>query len=246
MNTFRQLFIVALIAGAISGIFVSVVHETTTVPVILAAEVYESAGEAEPARSAATADSVASAEVAGHYHGTHEHNAEAWTPADGFERTFYTTLADVLTGIGFALLLVAGYRIWGGQMNWRNGLYWGLAGFISIVLAPSLGLPLEVPGTQAAPLLPRQVWWAATVLLTGGGIAMILLKRQAVWCLAGLVLIVIPHAIGAPQPAEYGSVAPEAIAHRFIVAATIAGLLFWCALGTLTGFFYGRLVKASA
>lgn len=238
MNTFRQLFIIALIAGAISGIFVSVVHETATVPVILAAEVYENAGEAEPAQPAAATSAETTEE-----HAAHDHDAEAWSPADGFERTFYTTLADVLTGIGFALLLVAGYRIWGGQMNWRNGFYWGLAGFASVVLAPSLGLPLEVPGTEAAPLLPRQIWWAATVLLTGGGLAMILLKRQPYWCLAGLALIVIPHAIGAPQPAEYGSVAPEAIAHRFIVAATITGLLFWSALGTLTGFFYERLLK---
>jgi len=242
MNTFRQLFIVALIAGAISGIFVGIVHETVTVPVILAAEVYETAGESVPAQPDSAADATAAAGVAD---AAHDHDAEAWGPADGVERMFYTTLADVLTGIGFALLLVTGYRIWGGRMNWRNGFYWGLAGFVSVVLAPSLGLPLEVPGTEAAPLLPRQIWWVATVLLTGGGLAMILLGRQALWCLAGLALIVIPHAIGAPQPAEYGSVAPEAIEHRFIVAATVAALLFWSALGTLTGFFYDRLLKPS-
>ncbi|MGE0119600.1 MAG: CbtA family protein [Dongiaceae bacterium] len=236
MNTFRQLFIVALIAGAISGIFVSVVHEIATVPVILAAEVYEGAAEAAPA-DAAPADATEGE------HAGHDHDAEAWAPADGLDRTFYTTLADVLTGIGFALLLVVAYRLRGGPVNWRTGLSWGLAGFVTVIVAPTLGLPLEVPGTEAAPLLQRQIWWICTVVLTGGGLAMILLRGTAVWCLAGLVLIVLPHAIGAPQPAEHGSVAPESIAHQFIVAGTITGLLFWAALGASTGFFYDRLLK---
>jgi hypothetical protein len=54
-------------------------------------------------------------------------------------------------------------------------------------------------------------------------------------------MVVAPHAIGAPQPAEYGGVAPEAVAPRFIVAATITALLFWSALGTTTGLVYNRL-----
>ena len=162
-------------------------------PVILAAEVYENAAEAAPAEPVAAAESAVLPPVATeHDHAGHDHGAEAWTPADGFERTAYTTLADVLTGIGFALLLVAAYRLWGGPVNWRTGLYWGLAGFATVIVAPTVGLPFEVPGTEAAPLLQRQVWWAATVLLTGGGLAMILLNRKAIWCLAGLVAIVIP------------------------------------------------------
>jgi predicted cobalt transporter CbtA len=47
MNSFRRLFMTALIAGSISGIFISVVHEIATTPVILAAEVYENAGTSD-------------------------------------------------------------------------------------------------------------------------------------------------------------------------------------------------------
>ena len=237
MQSFGRLFLVALIAGAVSGIFVSIVHQVATVPVILAAEVYENGGAEE---TSVPADAAAPAEGAAH---EHEHDADAWAPADGIERTLYTTAADILTGIGFALVLVAGYRLWGGTVTWRTGLYWGLAGFAAVIVAPSLGLPFEVPGTEAAPLLPRQAWWIATVAATGGGLAMIILGRKVAWCVLGVAIIVLPHAIGAPQPAEYGSVAPEAIAHRFIVAATVTGFLFWAALGASTGLLYNRVLK---
>ena len=237
MQSFGRLFLVALIAGAVSGIFVSIVHQVATVPVILAAEVYENGGGEE---TSVPADAAAPAESAAH---EHENDAEAWAPSDGIERTLYTTAADILTGIGFALVLVAGYRLWGGTVTWRTGLYWGLAGFAAVIVAPSLGLPFEVPGTEAAPLLPRQAWWIATVAATGGGLAMIILGRKVAWCVLGVAIIVLPHAIGAPQPAEYGSVAPEAIAHRFIVAATVTGFLFWAALGASTGLLYNRVLK---
>lgn len=236
MNTFRRLFLVAALAGLISGVFITFVHLVSTTQLILAAEVYENAAEATqaPAVDATTTHSDGTAE---------EHSAEAWAPADGLERSLATAIADILTGIGFSLLLVAAYRIWGGQMTWRTGLYWGLAGFAAIVASPDLGLPPEVPGTEAAPLVDRQIWWVATAVLTGAGLALIFLGKRYWWAAIGLALIVLPHAYGAPQPAEYVSVAPEALAHRFIVAATIAGLLFWAVLGTATGYFYNRVFK---
>jgi predicted cobalt transporter CbtA len=61
-----------------------------------------------------------------------------------------------------------------------------------------------------------------------------------------LAMIVVPHAIGAPQPAEYASAAPESLAHRFIVATMIASLLFWVVLGALSGYFYKRFVQPVA
>lgn len=232
MAAFRSFFLVAALAGLIAGVFITLIHQVGTVPIILKAETYETAGEAPAAAPAGHDHAAGTAE--------HEHGGEAWTPQDGFERTAYTLLADILTGIGFALLLVAAYALRGGEVNWRHGLFWGLAGFATFTLAPGLGLPPEVPGTEAAPLFERQVWWVLTALATAGGLALIFLTRNAIAALAGVVLLVLPHAWGAPQPAEFSSLAPEALAHDFIVAAVVTSLLFWVVLGSVTGFLYQR------
>lgn len=248
MDTFRRLFIVAALAGLISGGLITVVHQVSTSQIILAAEVFEDGAETtEPssAQSAAGA-TVTSPELEEHNVQAHEHDGEAWGPEDGAERILYTALADILTGIGFSLLLVAAYRIWGGQINWRVGLYWGFAGFAAIVLSPNLGLPPEVPGTEAAALADRQIWWIATAVLTAIGLGLIILGKHVLLAALGLALIVLPHAYGAPQPTEYVSLAPRALEHRFIIAATITGLLFWSAMGAMTGYFYNRFVKQTA
>ena len=235
MDVFRRLLFVAAFAGLTTGIFITAVHQMTTVPIILEAETFEQGSEAPAPAVHAHGDTTAA----------HDHDAAAWGPQDGFERTAYTLLADVLTGIGFSLLLVAASAVKGDGLDWRRGLYWGLAGFAAVTLAPGLGLPPEVPGTEAAPLVERQIWWLATVVLTAGGLAAIFFGRRPFLTLAGITLIVLPHAYGAPQPAEHASLAPEELAHRFMVAATLTSLLFWLALGALTGAFYKRIFKDS-
>jgi cobalt transporter subunit CbtA len=214
----------AALAGLIAGLFVTVVHSIGTVPIILKAEVYEKAGES----SAAPATSADAATT------EHHHDAEAWEPTDGFERTAFTVLADVLTGIAFGLLLTAAYALRGRAMDWRQGLFWGLAGFAIFTLAPGLGLPPEVPGTESAPLLDRQIWWVATAVATAGGLALIVFTRTVAPTVLGAALIALPHVYGAPQPAEYKSLVPEGLAHSFVVAVVVTSFLFWLVLGALT------------
>jgi cobalt transporter subunit CbtA len=233
MNLFRRLFFVALCAGTLSGAAITVVHQIGAVPIILQAEVFEKAAETPTAEPTVMTTA------------THEHEAAAWEPEDGIERTAYTALADVLTGVAFALLLVSGHSLRGTAMNWRKGLFWGLAGFATFTLSPGLGLPPEVPGTEAAPLLDRQIWWSATVLLTGGGLALMAFSRQARWAVVAILLIALPHLVGAPQPADHASAAPEALAHSFIVAATVTSLLFWACLGMSTGAMFQRYTQSA-
>jgi cobalt transporter subunit CbtA len=235
MTLFRNIVFAAALAGLIAGLFVTVVHTIGTVPIILKAEVYEKAGES----SAAPATSADAAMT------EHQHDAEAWEPADGFERTAFTVLADVLTGIAFGLLLTAAYALRGRAMDWRQGLFWGLAGFATFTLAPGLGLPPEVPGTESAPLLDRQIWWVATAVATAGGLALIFFTRNVALTVLGVGLIALPHVYGAPQPAEYKSLVPEGLAHSFVVAVVVTSFLFWLVLGALTGVFYRWLAGTS-
>jgi cobalt transporter subunit CbtA len=251
MQMFRRLFIAAASAGLLSGLFVTLVHQVTTVPVILQAEVFEKAADekadAAAAATPAPANSSTAADAEAAHDHDHDHDGAEWEPHDGFERTAYTVGADLLTGIGFALLLIAAFAVSGRAIDWRQGLYWGLAGFAVFILAPSIGLPPEVPGTAAAPLNDRQIWWVATALLTAGGLGLLFYKQEPkpLWVILALAMFVLPHAIGAPQPEEYASAAPESLAHRFIAATMIASLLFWASLGVLSGYFYKRFVATA-
>jgi cobalt transporter subunit CbtA len=221
MAVFRRLVFAALGAGLLAGLFVAAAHQIGTVPLILQAEIYE-----KPSVHAAAAD--------------HQHGA-AWEPETGVERTAYTLLADVLTGVGFALLLAAGLTLRGGEIGWREGLLWGLAGFATFTLAPGLGLPPQLPGSEAAPLFERQLWWLGTVVATGCALALIAFTSRARWAALAAVLIVLPHFYGAPEPAEHNQLVPAALTHQFVVAATVANFLFWVILGVSTGYFCERL-----
>ena len=229
MPLFRRIVFVSLLAGLIAGILITVLHQYGTVPIILTAETYEEA--AEDHRSP-----VAQSE-AGHHH----HGADSWRPSDGLERAGYTALADILTGIGFALLLVCGYVLSGRDVDWRRGILWGLAGFATFAVAPGLGLRPELPGTEAAPLLHRQVWWLCTIASTGIGLGFLAFGRGMALRLAAIALLVLPHVYGAPQPTQDQGTAPEVLAHRFVVIAFTTSLLFWVVLGALTGFFYKKI-----
>jgi len=226
MAAFRRLVYAALCAGLLSGVVAWVTHQIGTVPLILEAETYEAPQHASAHANGATA--------------AHEDTTTSWEPETRVERAAYTLAADLLAGIGFALLLAAGLTLRGGAVTWREGLFWGLAGFATFTLAPGLGLPPELPGSEAAPLVGRQLWWLATTIATGGALALIAFTRRPGCAILAAILIVAPHLYGAPQPAEHAAAAPEALMHRFVVAVTLVSLLFWLALGAATGYFYRR------
>jgi cobalt transporter subunit CbtA len=217
MAAFRRLVFAALCAGVLSGVVGTAGHQIGTVPVIIEAERYEQ----PPAVTGAAPEHLA-----------------AWEPQNGTERTAYTLLADVLTGIGFALLLAAGLALRGGEVTWRHGLFWGLAGFVVFTIAPGLGLPPLLPGTEAAPLVERQAWWLATAASTACALALFAFTSRAAWAVIAVILIILPHLYGAPQAVEHGSAAPAALAHRFVVAATVVNFMFWIILGVSVAYFY--------
>jgi cobalt transporter subunit CbtA len=219
----------ALGAGALAGVLVFAAHMMATSPLILAAEVYETTPAPGHGSTAAASDVTANAEAA----------------LEGWERGAYTLLADILTSIGFAFVLVGAIALSGREVDWRRGLIWGLCGFAAVSVAPALGLAPELPGMQAADLQNRQVWWLGTAATTAGGLALIFLGERPVLKVLGAVLIVLPHVIGAPAGHELRSGAvPAELAAEFAVATLVVSGLFWLLLGGLTGHFYRRFESA--
>jgi cobalt transporter subunit CbtA len=238
MDYFRNIVVLAAIAGAIAGLGMTLAQTFTTVPLILQAETFEGRGDA-----------------AGHSHGAAETPApaqgepakaeeEGWAPEDGFERTAFNVAANLVTGIGFALLLIAVSELFGGIRDWRQGVFWGLAAFVVFTLAPGLGLPPELPAMPAAELGARQLWWVATVVSAGIALWLLFFQPSLIGVIAAFVLLVAPTFIGAPQPPSHESPIPEGLHHSFVVAVVLTTLVFFALLGGLTGYFRDRFIEA--
>jgi cobalt transporter subunit CbtA len=219
----RRTLLAGILAGLLAGCFATGLQALRVAPLILAAEVYEGAAPA-----------------------THEHESSdaAWEPAEGLQRTGFTLLANVVVGCGFGLLL-AGAFAWretvsGEGIGARAGLLWGLAGFATFSLAPSLGLPPSPPGSAVADLAARQTWWLATAVSTGAGLWLAAFGRSWALRAAALPLIALPHIWGAPMPTSEGSV-PAELASRFALASVLTAGAFWVLLGVVDGWLYDRL-----
>jgi cobalt transporter subunit CbtA len=233
MSLFRNIVFISALAGLVAGLAMTGLQYLSTVPLILKAETYEMAG----------ADASHDHGEAVHAHG---HDEEGWAPADGFERSAFTALANVVTAVGFAILLVTLSEILGGLAGWRQGVFWGLAGFAVFTLAPGLGLPPELPAMPSADLGARQIWWLATVLATGIGLALLVFRRSLPSAVLALLLIVTPHIVGAPKPGSFETPVPAALAHDFVVAAVVTSLIFWVLLGGTAGYVRARFARAGA
>lgn len=243
-----RILAVGLLAGALSGVVTAAIEHFTTVPLILEAEVYEKAAEKAAKPEHTSWNDTGEAKLIF----VHNHEAapaaaepEAWEPADGLERTAYASVAVVGAAVGFSLMLLAAMIASGAEITPRSATLWGVAGFIAVGLAPSLGLSPELPGSAAAELLPRQIWWVATAAATGIGIWLIFRNATLPAILAGLVLIVVPHIIGAPQPAAFQSTAPAELAAHFTSTSLVVHALLWILVGALTGFIWQKFDKGT-
>ena len=229
MTTFRSIVFSAALAGLIVGLFTTLVQRAGIVPLIQQAEVYERQAEAAVHQQ-------------GDGHADHE--AAAWEPAEGWERTAYTAAFNVVEWIGFGLLLNGAAVLFRRPAAWREGLFWGLGGFLVFVIAPGLGLPPELPGVPAAPLMQRQVWWLATVLATAAGLCLLAFRRSPTATVVAIVALMAPHVFGAPMPDHVETNVPDLLSRQFIVAVTMTALPCWALLGGLTGHFYQKISRA--
>ena len=236
---FRRLILSALLVGFLAGMLATAVQLWHVVPIIQSAELFEAPPAAVPV----------------HGQAGHQHSEDEWAPADGVQRSSFTLISNVLTAIGFALVLLAAMvaslnRGAAAKLDWRHGLLWAGAGYAVFFAAPALGLPPEIPGAAAAPLQSRQLWWVMTVVLTASGLGIAAFGKSP-WRWAGLLLLVVPHLIGAPHPqtAMFADQPPAAaaeltrLARQFISATAIANAALWLTLGLASVWTVQRFVK---
>ena len=239
---YRRIFAAAILAGFLSGIIISVIQEFTTTPIILHAEQFEAkAGDVNKKQSTYRNSMLILA------HGKHgdwaKNVSTILSQGKRWERIFFTTITNIIMGIGFGFLLVACFSISKGKINGRTGVIWGAAGFSVISLAPSLGLPPELPGAPAVELASRQGWWFFCVAATATGISVLVFLKGVVWVIAGLSLIALPQIVGGPKPEIFGGNLPAELASHFVAASLVTAAIFWSVLGWLSGTFWQMFEK---
>lgn len=233
-SDFRQLMTHAAGAGLLAGVVLFLVQLAFIRPLIQHAEMLEQQRMAH--------ESVAA---------PHDHDAAAapvrveWTPSDGLERTAYTALGTVLTGLAFSAVFFGVASLLGVQLTVRRGVALGAAGFVCFALAPAVGLPPKPPGVAGAPLESAQVWWAATVLFSAVGLW--LLTRpgaSSAACAGALLVLAVPHLIGAPQAPPLS--VPAVFAWRFALTSVATQGVFWILLGAMAGWWAARSAQRAA
>jgi predicted cobalt transporter CbtA len=75
---------------------------------------------------------------------------------------------------------------------------------------------------------------------TAGGLGLIFFRRSVPASIAGLVLIVLPHIVGAPELEHIETNVPTSLSHQFVVAVTLTSLIFWFILGGLTSVVFAH------
>lgn len=220
---FSRILTSALIAGAAAGLVSGLLQFFFVQPVLLHVEMFEggdlvhfgAGGGASPAR----------------------------VDTGGF-----AGMRDILS-IAFSMLIYSGYGLVlvavmtlaeanGAVINARNGLIWGVAGFVAALLAPGFSLPPQVPGASAADIMDRQIWWYATSAAAAVALYLIAFGKNPVSWGVAVILLLAPHVIGAPQPDILTGPAPTELGNMFASRAIGVGMVAWVVLGLLAGHFW--------
>lgn len=242
---FQKMLTSAIGAGCAAWLLAAALHFAFVQEYILLGETYETGAAVHYAGvGPQTADD-------GHSHGATEATEEAEAghdhggteDASAYSRDLWTVTFFGLVYVAYAMILVAGFglaRTYGKTITEREGLLWGIAGFAAFQLAPAMGLAPELPGTMAADLGVRQVWWWGTVAATATGLGLLAYGRGLASTALAVVLLAAPHVIGAPELDGFSGVAPPEVAAAFSARVLGAGLAVWALTGWVAGFVWSR------
>lgn len=220
---FKRIATSALYAGVLAGLVTGALQLVFVQPVLLHAELYELGELTHFGREA----------------------VKAQQEFGGIDpvRDGLSMGVTALVYTGYAFLLVAAMALAtmrGTTVTARQGIVWGIAGFIAVQFAPAFSLAPEVPGVGTTDVYVRQAWWFFTTGAAAVALWLIAFGRHwAHWFLA-VVLLAVPHAIGAPEPDYFAGAAPPELAAHFASRALGVGLVAWVLVGTLAGYFWSR------
>jgi cobalt transporter subunit CbtA len=216
----KRVLLAAILTGLAAGFVMAVIQHVRLAPMIEFAETFEHASHGHEA--AITNDQTVAA---------HSHGDETWTPTNGLERTFYSSVTIILAAIGFALGMTGVSFLTGTPITRSNGLIWGLCGFLAVSFAPALGLPPELPGMQGASFSARQLWWIGCILSTGFGLWIISTRVSVQHQIIAIVALLLPHLGLAPKAPAQQSPVPASLAAEFVTASLGANLVMWALIG---------------
>ena len=222
----KNLFASAICAGIAAGLIAALLQFIFVVPTLLEGELYETGSRL-------------------HFGSDGSPQSDKLAPGLGnnWGRHSMTLAFNIVTYTGYGLLLAALIGVAdlkNIKTSARQGLIWGVCGFIAVQLAPAMGLPPELPGTIAAEIEPRQIWWLLTILATSAGLGLIAFGRSYL-PLAGVVLIALPQIVGAPHLDAYYGVAPPELAAEFSTLSLGTAAAGWAILGYVLAFTLERL-----
>lgn len=222
----RKLLASALYAGLGAGLIAALLQFYFVIPTLMEGELFESGQKV-------------------HFilDGTSNSDRGAASIGDDWFRHAMTLSFNIVTYMGYGLILVglmALAELRGlTTVTPRQGLIWGLAGFVAVQLAPAIGMPPELPGTIGAELAPRQVWWLGTLLASAVGLWLIAFGKGPL-VLVGAVFLAAPQVIGAPRLETFWGVAPPELAAEFATLSLGVAAAGWTVLGGLCSYFWTK------
>ena len=246
----KHMLVSGLVAGLVVALLATLLQFAFLEQGILLAERYETgelthfagletgAGHDHAATETAPETAATDAPATAHHH---DHGTEEAEPF--WQRQAKTLLSMIVTYGGYGLVLVAGLALAGHYdraVTPAQGLLWGLAGFAAFSLAPAMGLEPALPGVEAADLASRQGWWALCAAATVVGLALIAYGTGVLPRVAGVILLALPHIIGAPHLAEFTGILPPELSARHAARSLGVGLIAWVTLGYVAQSLWSR------
>ncbi len=232
-----RIFTSALFAGLVAGLIAVLLQWSLMEKIILEGEEYETGNKSHFAGVLVVTDTQPTAAET-----TATPDVED-APQDLLRRFSLAFFADFTTFVGWSLMMVAGFAMAervGQRIQIKDALLWGIAGFAAIHILPGIGLPPELPGTPAADLEERQLWWVTTALFSILAFALIGYGRKPVYIIIGIALLIAPHIIGAPRLDYYGGVAPPELSGEYVARSLAVAFIDWVVLGLAAGYFWNR------